>query len=111
MAGVVQPGLFTLAEVGGLLGSAEVAEETGATYRQITYWAAQGYIHATHQDGTGTGSGYRHHFAATEVEVIRVMHALTRIGFNPGVAAPLARELVLTGQAHRGTLAMTWATD
>lgn len=57
----------------------ELARRSGATYRQIDYWARTGLIHA---DRMITGSGHRRRFPESEIAVAAALVAVSRITGN-----------------------------
>lgn len=58
-------------------GTTWVLEHTGASHRQLHYWIRRGLLGARHQ---GLGSGARHRFDASDVEVIHALVALAALG-------------------------------
>ncbi len=69
------------------LTSAQVAEKTGATYRQLDYWAGKGYVHPR---VTHTGSGYAREWSPVQVLRVRVILTLLRAGLSLEQAARIA---------------------
>lgn len=61
---------------------------TGLTYRQVDHWCRAAYLRPDQPD---PGSGRRRTFPPGELEVARVMAALTAAGVSPGAAARAAR--------------------
>lgn len=62
----------------GLLGSMEVIEQTGITYRQLDYWCRTGIIEPTIP---GRGSGSARRFTEREVDTIRALVAMLSLSF------------------------------
>jgi DNA-binding transcriptional MerR regulator len=62
----------------------------GATYRQLDYWARQGWLNPTAE---GFGSGYRRTWPDEEARVARLMVRLIRAGVMPAAAAEYARRM------------------
>lgn len=73
----------------------EVARLTGATYRQLDYWARSGRIPGQ-SPGPSTGSGHRRLWSEADVERVRlVLRASVLINNNlDGAVAMLDREAV-----------------
>lgn len=69
----------------GLTG-AETARAAGITYRQLDYWTREGYITAKVAD---PGSGVFRRYLPEQVEQVRVLARLTRIGLPVGRVAAL----------------------
>jgi hypothetical protein len=61
---------------------------TGATLRQIDYWATKHYLRPAK---SSPGSGHRRHWPAVEQDVAALMVRLTSAGLEPAVAAAAAR--------------------
>ena len=66
----------------------QVAERTGASYRQLDEWTKQGYLNPV----GGVGSGHARDWPAEEIRVADEMGWLTRGGMLPGPAHKLARK-------------------
>lgn len=93
------------------LTSEEVMDLTGATYRQLDYWADCGHIRLMEDcGGPHPGSGNFRAYPRTEVPVICLMLALKDTGIPPSVSCIIARRL-LHGQTVRlsGGLLLTYA--
>lgn len=86
----------------------DVVKQTGATYRQLDYWARSGYVapaqaqtqHAEPRpvaEKVTPGSGHTRLWDDAEVAVIFVMVSLTGWGLAPAAAALAARSLVTDG--------------
>lgn len=74
--------------------SATALEQTGATYRQLDYWARVGYVHPL---GNGAGCGSRRRWPELELDVAAAMSRLVAAGLSVPVAATAARVLVAPG--------------
>jgi hypothetical protein len=65
----------------GSLSSGEVCEQTGATYRQLDYWARAGIIrpeaHTDHHGRPAEGSGTRRWWLRSQLPTIRALVALS----------------------------------
>lgn len=80
------------------LGTPDVLAATGATFRQLDYWARAGFV-LTEGDAT-PGSGRGRAWPSSEVPVIALMVELSAAGLVAGTAAVVARGLVERGRAH-----------
>lgn len=82
---------------------------TGATYRQLDWWARTGLLGAHH---SGRGHGNVRRWTERDRRVVAVMARLTRSGFGiwPEAAAEMAHRYVDTGERRivRGSVALTW---
>ena len=79
---VREPGLTRGSEVEQLL------LLTGVTYRQLDYWAREGYLHP---ETPASGPGYQRAWPSTERAVAIRLARLVRAGVRPATAATLAR--------------------
>ena len=68
----------------------EWLEGSGVTYRQLDYWARQGWLLPETRDG-GTGPGYHRRWPEPERRVAALMSRLVASGLTPTAAAPVAR--------------------
>ena len=86
----------------------EVVQATGASYRQLDYWARKGLVtplrsetqHVVPRsvaDPSKPGSGRVRIWDDSEVAVIAVMVTLTRWGLTPTAAAAAGRRLATDG--------------
>lgn len=73
--------------------SSAVCAETGATYRQVDYWARTGWL----PDNAG-GSGSSRTFSRRDLETVRAVVALTRLGVDVGSAFHMAHSIVSHGR-------------
>lgn len=101
--------MTTIPEIApGLHATLSIVEITGATYRQVNYWVAQGYLRPTPvhvgSDPRSSGIGNRMIFEAHEVRVAWLMGHLVQQGMAPANAAPIARELADVGESTVGAL-------
>ena len=85
----------------------EAAERAGATYRQANTWVMAGYLEASYVNARNGkpsegGSGSVCVLSEEEANVLGVVARLVKVGFLPGKAAPLSRELVRQGWADLG---------
>lgn len=67
---------------------------TGASYRQIDYWAQRGYLKPVQEK---QGSGNNRSWPASEREIARIMMKLLGVGVELARAAQYARRAVETG--------------
>lgn len=67
----------------------EVLRATGATYRQLDYWARLGLLHPTHAGGSGNSRRWPH----LEQQVAGLMARLVGAGFTVETAARVARNI------------------
>jgi excisionase family DNA binding protein len=67
----------------------QVAELTGATYRMIDHWTSRGFL-----PETATGSGSRRRFTEAELDTVRLVEQLLRVGFVLPRAFAIAEALV-----------------
>lgn len=77
------------------LASSQVVALTGATYRQLDYWATRQFVRPerpTRVPGTIPTSGTMRLWPPSEVAIVRVMVRLLGAGLSLEVAAHLARE-------------------
>lgn len=79
-----------------------MAEATGLSYRQVDHWVRCGWL--VPEGEVHPGSGRRRGFADQEVLVAGMMAHLVAAGLQPSAAAPIARELAMTGRATFGGL-------
>jgi hypothetical protein len=107
-----------------LLRAPDVLERSGATYRQVDYWARAGYVSPVGRRAPSTtpravadrarrrrtGSGYDRFWHPDEVEVIRRMVTLVRAGLSVEVAATAARVPGPVDLGHGITLTAPWTT-
>lgn len=75
----------------------EIANETGATVRQIHLWHKQGYLNPVDIEGPSV----RRTWPEAEITVAKLMARLTRIGFAPSRAARIARLCVKPSVADK----------
>lgn len=66
---------------------------TGASYRQIDYWAQRGYLKPVQEK---QGSGNNRSWPASECDVARIMMKLLGVGVELARAAQYARRAVET---------------
>lgn len=78
----------------GFVGSVELVQRAGISYRQCDYWKRVGYLVPAARPA---GSGYPCHYPASEVPVAALMGRLIAGGLNPRRAHTAARELLATG--------------
>ena len=71
----------------------DVVHATGASARQIDYWATKGYI-PTSPGMTNPGHGARRDWTSSQVTFISRMVALVDAGMTPEKAADLVKLLV-----------------
>ena len=64
----------------------ELAERTGATYRQVDHWARRGYLRVNSR-----GHGVLRHWSDEEIRVATVMARLVAAGLTPAAAHTAAR--------------------
>jgi DNA-binding transcriptional MerR regulator len=69
----------------------QVAERSGATYRQLDYWARNGVLEGSVTLGNGSGS--RHVYSAADVERARVVAAVSQLGATSPILAALVEHL------------------
>jgi len=83
-----------------------LAERAGVTYRQLSYWTEQGWLHiagcrrtddSPDCDCATPGSGNVRDYTVREVAVAMRMGALTRAWIAPAFAATVARSMVDKG--------------
>lgn len=69
------------------MNTTELVQETGATFRQLDFWARQGYLRPV----GGEGSGRLRDWPGDEVRVAKVMTRLVQAGVLPAAAHRAAR--------------------
>jgi DNA-binding transcriptional MerR regulator len=77
----------------------QLAVHAGVSYRTVDHWVRRGYITAGHEpsrsgrtiDPKNPGSGTTRTFTDDEVQVTTLLARLTRAGFDPPIAADIAR--------------------
>jgi hypothetical protein len=95
--------IATAAENPEGVGSADVVERTGVSYRQLDTWTRAGYVHAR-----GSGSGSRRVYAPREVVKIRIMFSIVSLfDMGPSTASLLADQILATGSAEIGGFRVT----
>lgn len=94
----------------GKMSAKDLAETTGATYRQINYWTVRGYLlplNLGEVKGLGTqrkGSGSEIMFDPDVVQVVQLVIELIAIGFGVDSAFGVARKMEASGVlTHSGT--------
>lgn len=76
----------------GLIRLTDVPGKTGASYRQVDYWARIGRISQIHC--TGEGSGYVRYMPESEIPVVRLAVSLSRaLEMHPRKSFEVAREM------------------
>lgn len=91
------------------IGSADLALRAGVTYRQITYWTAEGYLVTA--AGDQTGSGRPHLYPRQAVVKARIMGSLVRLfAIPPSRASELADQIVADGRVELGSFTLTRET-
>lgn len=74
----------------------EVMDRTGATYRQLDFWARIGLIKPAAR--AAMGSGTRREYSNGQVDVIAILVDLLRLGWELRRAAAAAQEIAVTGR-------------
>jgi hypothetical protein len=88
------------------IGSADLALRAGVTYRQVTYWTAEGYLDSDRVEGAG--SGRSHVYGRDAVVKARIMGALVRLfAIPPARAAELADQIMVDGRVELGSFVLT----
>lgn len=82
----------------------QVAEAAGVTYRQLDYWIREGHL-PFHDPTPGTGN--QRIFSNDTRDTARWMGLLVRHGLSVSVAAPVAADIHLHGQARLGLFVIT----
>jgi hypothetical protein len=95
--------------------SKHLEAEMGITYRQLDYWARQGWLkperRVNHQ-GSTEGTGAKRAWPTAEVDIARRMGWLTRSGLDTASAAAFARDSWPCGEIAPGlTLTVTGGFD
>lgn len=80
--------------VADLISSRDAAALSGLSYRQLTYWTAQGALRPASDH---TGSGYPHGWTADEVTIMRLL--ATAADLVPNVIAGTAKVQILRALA------------
>lgn len=70
--------------------TSEVADLTGASYRQLDYWSRNGVLVPEFE---ATGSGSRRSYSAADVERARVVRAVSELGAPGPVLTRIVAEL------------------
>lgn len=92
------------------IGSADLALRAGVTYRQISYWTAEGYL-ASDVAADETGSGRPHTYPRASVVKARIMGSLVRLfAIPPSRASELADQIVADGRVELGSFTLTRET-
>lgn len=87
------------------IGSSDLALRAGVTYRQITYWTAEGYLATADPE---TGSGRPHVYPREAVVKARIMGSLVRLfAIPPARASELAEQIVRDGRVELGSFTLT----
>ena len=73
------------------LGTTEVAAAADVSYRQLDYWARQGYLQPL---GEGHGPGSQRSWPDSELQIAVLMRRLIDAGLTVARAAEVARALV-----------------
>lgn len=87
--------------------SRHLEAEIGITYRQIDYWARQGYLKPQRRlnlSGRGPRSGVSRVWPAAEMEIARRMVRLIQAGLGVAHAAAFARESWPKGEIAPGIM-------
>lgn len=95
----------------GEVSTAQLCDEVGITFRQADHWARKGYLLSRQP---GEGSGFYRRYDESEVEVARVLSAMSEIARTNGgemlgrTAAAMRRG---ENQITYGPLTISWATN
>lgn len=81
------------------LTTTELERTTGATFRQLDYWARLGLVKPRTRAG-GSGSGFGRRWPFREAEVAAQIARLLEAGLELAIAAGIARDLVEHGVAE-----------
>jgi hypothetical protein len=73
-----------------------VCEITGASYRQLDYWARENILAPSKRVGEGSGS--HREYSGADVAVLCLMVPLVRAGMEPRTAVQVAHGLVTEGK-------------
>ena len=79
----------------------DVVHATGASARQIDYWATKGFI-PTSPGMSNPGQGARRDWTPDQVTFIRTMLVLVNAGMKPDKASELVKLLVKKGEVVLG---------
>lgn len=72
--------------------STELCKQAGISYRQLSYWVAQGHVHPETTVGSGSGSIQR--FSVDESKIVTVAGSLLTVGLKAAEAVEYARLMV-----------------
>lgn len=93
----------------GTLTPQEACRRSGASYRQLDYWARVGLVDDVRPQGNGTG--YRRYFEPTEVAVLVLVVRLIGSGLDVRPAFDHARRLLADGATVRAGITIHLPED